>query len=126
MRTDENIHDRSRWPSADTNPSRVMLRRGEEWCPDRKLVAALGLAPPRALIRKTATRFVKDILPGDTAISGKMGFVISKHVSVAHGGSERYFGRRAVVLAAMRTKSVNAAALPDWVATQMAEATMAF
>ena len=124
MPVSEDIYDRSRWPSPESNPLVILLQRGDEWYSNKEIVAALGLAPKRALISTTADKFSRELGPDDTALSGKWGIIPSGKVNAANSGSLRVFSRRALVLAAMRTNTVNAAAFRDWLATEAADIAM--
>lgn len=117
----EDIHDRSRWPEPQSNPILLLLLRGDEWYSNREVVAALGLSPKRALLSHSAARFSREITPEDTAVSGRLGVIQTSTISPAHAGTQRLFSRRAIVLAAIRTDTANAAAFRDWLATQIAD-----
>ncbi len=113
------IYDRSGWPPPDDNPLIALLGRGDEWYDNEEVVAALGLTAKRALLSQ-GTIFGKQIGDGDTALMARDWIVPGKQVSRANAGRTRVFSRRAVVLAAMRTNTVNAAAFRDWIATMVA------
>lgn len=117
----EDIHDRSRWPTPQSNPILQLLLRGDDWYSNKEVVAALGLSPKRALLSNSAARFSREITREDTAVRGRLGVIHTATISPAHAGSERLFSRRALVLAAIRTDTVNAAAFRDWLATQIAD-----
>lgn len=116
----EDIYDRSKWPTPEANPLVIMLLRGDEWYPSQEIVAALGLSPNRALLAQK-TIFGKQIDEGDAAIVSR-GFLIQTS-KVRSGGTERLFSRRALVIAGMRTNTVNAAAFRAWLASRVAEET---
>lgn len=113
------IYDRSNWPNHDANPLVIMLRRGDEWYSNEEIVAALGLTERRALM-SNQTSFARTLVDGDSALVGRRRLTPSLRISNAHGGSQRVFSRRAVILAAMRTNTVNAAAFRDWLAGYVA------
>jgi prophage antirepressor-like protein len=119
----EDIYDRSKWPPADQNPLVLLLERGDEWYTNRELVLALGLTPNRAMISTGNPTFIRALGEGDTAVVSRGGYVYSDAIRAAHSGrgNNRLFSRRALVLAAMRTNTVNAAAFRDWLATSIAE-----
>ncbi|WP_296717799.1 hypothetical protein [Erythrobacter sp.] len=120
-RRGNDIYDRSLWPTPESNPIVILLKRGDDWYSNKEIVAALGLSPNRALLSNSAARFSREILPEDTAVAGRRGLVGTSRISAAHGGSERLFSRRGLVLAAMRTDTVNAAAFRDWLASEAAD-----
>lgn len=114
-----NIYDRSNWPSPEANPLLIMLKRGDEWYSNEEIVVALGLSRNRALICNS-TIFGQSLAEEDTAIVSRNHLTTTKSVTRSHGGQQRVFSRRALVLAAMRTNTVNAAAFRDWLATAAA------
>jgi len=114
------IYDRARWPSPETNPLVQMLLRGDEWISQGELVAALGLTPHRALLSQ-GTIFAEQIREDDAAIVGRTFLTTGTDVSRGNGGAQRVFSLRALVLAAMRTNTINAAAFRDWLASRTAE-----
>lgn len=113
------IYDRSLWPNHDANPLVILLRRGDEWYSNEEIVAALGLTEGRALM-SNQTSFARSLIEGDSALVGKGRLTPSLRISNAHGGSQRVFNRRALILAAMRANTVNAAAFRDWAAGYVA------
>lgn len=116
----EDIYDRSKWPSPEANPLVVMLQRGDEWYSNREIVQALGLSERRALLSR-GTIFSRQLDASDAAIKARGQVSPGVDFSASHGGQERVFSARALVLAAMRTNTVNAAAFRDWMASQIAE-----
>ncbi len=112
------IYDRSIWPSPDRNPLVRMLESGDEWFTNEQIVLALGLAQGRALMSK-GTIFQKQIAEGDAAIVSRGWLTPGTKISRSNGGSLRVFNRRALVMAAMRTDTVNAAAFRDWMASRL-------
>lgn len=92
-----------------------MLARGDEWYSNREVVRALGLSSKRALL-STGTTFSKQIREFDAGIAGRHYLLPSNEVSSSNGGTQRVFHRRAVITAAMRTDTINAAAFRDWLA----------
>jgi len=119
MSTD--IYDRSQWPTPASNPLVLLLQRGDEWYSNKEIVTALGLSAKRALISSSADRFSREITSEDTLVSRRNVSIATSRVSSAHAGSTRMFSRRALVLAAMRTDTVNAAAFRDWLASEAAD-----
>lgn len=117
-----NIYDRANWPKDDENPLIALLSTDEEWFDGQRLVLCLGLTKKRSMLAGN-TVFARQLDDTDTAIEARGWITPTKRVSSAHGGQKRVFSRRAVILAAMRTNTVNAAAFRDWLATRMAEET---
>lgn len=117
------IYDRSQWPSPQSNPLVLLLQRGDELYSNQEIVSALGLTPDRALLSSVAPTFKQALADGDTAVTIRGMLVPTSGLNRSHsgGGNKRMFSRRALVLAAMRTNTVNAAAFRDWIASEMAE-----
>lgn len=115
------IYDRSAWPSPEENPLVLLVKCKEEWFPNEQVVAALGLAPGRALL-SNGTVFKRQIRDEDAAIVSRGWLVPSKNVNRSNSGQMRLLSRRAVIIAAMRTETVNAAAFRDWMADRLCEA----
>lgn len=113
------IYDRTGWPAPASNPLVIMLQRGDEWYSNEEIVAALGLSAKRALLSE-GTIFKKQIRDDDAAVVSRGWLVPGKSVTRANGGTMRVFSRRALVLAAMRTETINAAAFRDWLASHAA------
>lgn len=113
------IYDRAAWPSPESNPLVVMLKRGDEWYSNEEIVTALGLSAKRALLSE-GTIFKKQIRDDDAAVVSRDWLRPVKAVTRSNGGTMRVFSRRALVLAAMRTETINAAAFRDWLATRAA------
>lgn len=112
------IYDRTQWPKPEENPLILMIHRDDEWFSNEEVVAALGLSEGRALL-SNQTAFVQALTDDDTGIVGRDWLTPTRNVSRAHGGAMRVFNRRAVVLVAMRTNTINAAAFRDWMADQI-------
>lgn len=117
------INDRSVWPDPEDNPIVQMLARGDEWYSNLEVISALGLNEGRALISSLAPAFQRSLAEGDTmaTVRGMMLPVAQENRSHSGRGNAHFFNRRAVILAAMRTNTVNGAAFRDWMATEMAE-----
>lgn len=113
------IYDRAAWPSPEANPLVILLQRGDDWYSNEEIVIALGLSAKRALLCNQ-TVFGQSLAEDDTAIVGAGWLTPGKRVSASHSGQQRVFSRKALVLAAMRTKTVNAAAFRDWLAARSA------
>lgn len=116
----DDIYDRSSWPSPADNPLVQMLERDEAWYSNEEIVTALGLTKGRALI-SNGTIFKRQLAQGDTAMVSRGWTIPTESINRSHGGQRRVFSRRALVLAAMRTDTRNAAAFRDWIATRVAE-----
>lgn len=117
------IYDRTNWPSPDANPLVILLRRGDEWYSNVEVVAALGLSKGRALLsNQQALAFGKVIREDDSATVSRDFLTTGKDVQPSNqGGTMRVFNRRALILAAMSARTVNAAAFRDWLADQVTE-----
>ena len=74
---------------------------------------------------KAGPTFQRALADGDTAIEKRGQIIPVAGVNRANSGrgNVRLFSRRAVVLAAMRTNTVEAAAFRDWLATFVAKET---
>ena len=115
------IYDRTLWPAVDQNPLILLLARGDDWYPNVEVVKALGLSESRALLSK-GTIFSRQIRDDDKAVGKRIGTDVGSDISTANrGGTQRLLSRRAVVMAAMRTDTVNAAAARDWIASFVAD-----
>jgi len=114
------IYDRTKWPSPESNPLVLLLQRGDEWYSNEELVRAFGLSADRALLSR-GTSLVKILRDNDAALVSRDELAHGKSIGRSHGGQQRVFNRRALILAAMRTNTVNAAAFRDWLASRMAE-----
>lgn len=97
-----------------------LLLRGDEWYSNQEIVQALGLTSDRALLSNVAPTFRRALGESDAAIVSRGLVVPGLNVSAANTGGGRVFSRRALVLAAMRTNTVNAAAFRDWMASRVA------
>jgi prophage antirepressor-like protein len=118
----EDIYDKSKWPTAGGG-LRLMLLSDQEWFTNEELVTYLGLSTTRALISQSGPTFRRSLADGDTAVMVRGQIIPTSSVNPAHSGrgNVRLFSRRAVVLAAMRTNTVEAAAFRDWLATFVAK-----
>lgn len=118
----EDIYDRSKWPSPEANPLVLLLQRGDEWYSNKDIAVALGLTERRALLSEVAPHFGRSLVDEDTALILHGLIVPTKGVRAANSGrgKTRLFSRRALVLAGMRTNTVNAAAFRDWLASRVA------
>ena len=114
------IYDRALWPTPDANPLVKLMRRGDVWFSNFEVVTALGLSPSRALMA-TGTIFSRQIDTLDSAVMSRSYLTPGVGVNRSNGGSVRMFNRRAVVIAAMRTETINAAAFRDWMANLVVE-----
>lgn len=114
------IYDRSTWPPPEENPLVLLLRTDAQWFSNEQVVAALDLTPGRALL-SSGTIFRKQIRDDDAAIESRGYLIPGNTVNRSNGGALRVFSRRAVVIAGMRTETVNAAAFRDWLADQIVE-----
>lgn len=114
------IYDRALWPSPESNPVIQLLTRDDDWFSNAELVEALGLAPRRALM-SMGTIFSRQIDSLDSAIVDRNYLTPGVGVNRANGGTMRVFNRRALIIAAMRTETINAAAFRDWLASRAAE-----
>lgn len=113
------IYDRSAWPPPEQNPLVQLLLSGEEWFSNEQVAVALGLSAKRALVCNQ-TALVRQLREEDTAIESRSWLIKTKSISASHGGTLRLLSRRGVILAGMRTNTVNAAAFRDWLADQVA------
>lgn len=113
------IYDRALWPSPDSNPLVRLILSADQWFSNEELVKAIGLSPKRALL-STGTAFGRQIADDDAAIVSRDYLVPGKKVTRANGGTMRVFNRRALILAAMRAETINAAAFRDWMASRLA------
>lgn len=113
------IYDRAGWPPPEQNPLVQLLRSGEEWFSNEQVAVALGLSAKRALVCNQTT-LVRQLRDDDTAIESRSWLIPTKSISASHGGTLRLLSRRGVILAGMRTNTVNAAAFRDWLADQVA------
>lgn len=114
------IYDRSKWPASDDNPLVLMLKRSDQWYSNEEIVSSLGLSKTRSLLSQE-TAFKDQIRESDTGIEDGDGIILTNRIASSHSGKRRMFNRRALVIACMRTNTVNAAAFRDWMATQIAE-----
>lgn len=114
------IYDRAAWPKPESNPLVQLLLSGDEWFTNEQIVTALGLSRNRALLSE-GTIFKRQIDDGDAGTVSRGWLTPGKKVTRSNGGTMRVFNRRALVIAAMRTDTLHAAAFRDWMATKLAE-----
>lgn len=114
------IYDRALWPTPDENPLVQLFENSEDWVSNKELVAAFGLAERRAMM-SNQTAFVQCLAHEDTAVWTRDSWRQGVGVSRSNGGTERVYSKKALILAAMRVNTVNAAAFRDWLANRMVE-----
>lgn len=112
------IYDRAKWPPPEANPLVAMFQGGDDWIGNHELADALGLVNTTRG-NKSVTGHYKDVL-------SYLGSDCSKLERQSFNGNRgtqerRFFSRKAVVLIAMRARTVNAAAFREWLATRVVE-----
>jgi prophage antirepressor-like protein len=113
------IYDRKAWPSPENNPLVIMLERGEEWFSNAEIVAALGSPPGKSILAQWPT-LAEQIGEDHTGIVARGFITPTTERRASHGGQERVFSKKALVIIAMRAQTANAAAFRDCVAERLA------
>lgn len=120
----EDIYDRSKWPSPEANPLVQLLLRGDDWYTNREINAALKpsrAGKPNGAPMADLAQTMRIIGEGHTVLRTPNGGVIATKANAAtHGGTERLYSREALVMLAMRAKTINAAAFRAWLASRVA------
>ena len=110
-----NIYDRAGWPSPERNPLVQLLLRPEPWMSNGELATALGL------VNTTRSKSVTGHWKSVTEELGKEETMFRVGDGVAASRQRvRCFSKKALVLTAMRARTINAAAFRDWLASRTA------
>tara|TARA_Y100000588_G_scaffold236481_1_gene250105 strand:+ start:112 stop:471 length:360 start_codon:yes stop_codon:yes gene_type:complete len=115
----KSIYDRTIWPAPEKNPLISMLRRGDEWYSNRELAEALELV--NTTKSKSVVGHYKHLLE-ELGESETMLMVDEELTGNRHPA--RFYSRKALVRVAMRSRTVNAEAFRDWMASQISEGTL--
>lgn len=122
----EDIYDRSKWPSPEANPLVQLVMRGDEWYSNKEVNAAFDVGRQGSKAGSPMSNFkqvIRVIGPSATLLDSRSRGLKRLDGSAAqHGGSARYYSRKALVLLAMRANTINAAAFRDWLAGGFADA----
>lgn len=124
----DDIYDRSKWPTPEANPLVQLLLRGDEWYTNREINAAFDPAradKPNGAPMANLAQVMRVIGDGHSMLRRPFGqMMVTKANARAHGGTERFYSREALIMLGMRANTINAAAFRAWLASRVAEETL--
>lgn len=111
-----NIYDRAGWPLPEQNPLVQLLLRPGSWVSNKELAEALGLV--NTTRSKSVTGHWPNVLeelgPSETRIAKGNGAPLGRQ-------TQRFFSKKALILTALRARTVNARGFCDWLASRVAQ-----